>query len=90
MDYYAGIDVSLKESSVCVVDARGRLFRRVRFSKCPETSASCGPVATLSGSSSLLLADNKTGHSCAYDMGPWRMVRVGLRIRRLIRYIGPA
>jgi transposase len=29
MDYYAGIDVSLKESSVCVVDAKGKVVREV-------------------------------------------------------------
>ena len=28
MEYYAGIDVSLKESSVCVVDATGKLVPR--------------------------------------------------------------
>lgn len=28
MDYYAGIDVSLKESSVCVVDAKGTVRDR--------------------------------------------------------------
>lgn len=27
MEYYAGIDVSLKESSVCVVDAKGAVVR---------------------------------------------------------------
>jgi transposase len=27
MDYYAGIDVSLKESSVCIVDATGKIVR---------------------------------------------------------------
>jgi hypothetical protein len=30
MKYYAGIDVSLKESSVCVVDATGKLVREVK------------------------------------------------------------
>ena len=30
MEYYAGIDVSLKESSVCVVDATGKLVREVK------------------------------------------------------------
>ena len=30
MGYYAGIDVSLKESSVCVVDATGKLVREVK------------------------------------------------------------
>ena len=26
MDYYAGIDVSLEQSSVCVVDASGKIM----------------------------------------------------------------
>ena len=36
MDYYAGIDVSLKESSVCVVDARGQVVREVKVASEPE------------------------------------------------------
>ncbi len=30
MEYYAGIDVSLKESSVCVVDSAGKVVREVK------------------------------------------------------------
>jgi len=30
MDHYAGIDVSLECSSVCVVDANGKIFREAR------------------------------------------------------------
>ncbi len=36
MDYYAGIDVSLKESSVCVVDAVGKVVREVKVASEPE------------------------------------------------------
>lgn len=36
MKYYAGIDVSLKESSVCVVDATGKLVREVKVGSEPE------------------------------------------------------
>lgn len=36
MDYYAGIDVSLKESSVCVVDAAGKVAREVKVGSEPE------------------------------------------------------
>jgi hypothetical protein len=36
MDYYAGIDVSLKESSVCVVDAAGKVVREVKVASEPE------------------------------------------------------
>ena len=36
MDYYAGIDVSLKESSVCVVDAKGKVVREAKVASEPE------------------------------------------------------
>lgn len=36
MDHYAGIDVSLKESSVCVVDAKGKVVREVKVGSEPE------------------------------------------------------
>ena len=36
MEYYAGIDVSLKESSVCVVDAAGKVVREVKIASEPE------------------------------------------------------
>ena len=36
MGYFAGIDVSLEESSVCVVDGEGRLVREVKVSSEPE------------------------------------------------------
>lgn len=36
MGYYAGIDVSLKESSVCVVDAKGKVVREVKVASEPE------------------------------------------------------
>jgi hypothetical protein len=31
MDYYAGIDVSLESSSLCVVDATGRVVREAKI-----------------------------------------------------------
>ena len=36
VDHYAGIDVSLKESSVCVVDAKGKVVREVKVASEPE------------------------------------------------------
>ena len=36
MDYYAGIDVSLELSSVCVVDATGRIVREAKVASEPE------------------------------------------------------
>jgi transposase len=36
MDYYAGIDVSLELSSVCIVDKDGRIVREVKVTSEPE------------------------------------------------------
>ena len=36
MEYYAGIDVSLEQSSVCVVDAAGRIVREAKVPSEPE------------------------------------------------------
>jgi transposase len=44
MDYYAGIDVSLEQSSVCVVDEKGKIVREVKVASEPE-----GLVALLAG-----------------------------------------
>ena len=36
MEHYAGIDVSLESSSVCVVDATGRIVREAKVTSDPE------------------------------------------------------
>ena len=36
MEYYAGIDVSLEQSSVCVVDAGGKIVREAKVGSDPE------------------------------------------------------
>jgi len=36
MDHYAGIDVSLEQSSVCVVDATGWIVREAKVASEPE------------------------------------------------------
>ena len=42
MDYYAGIDVSLEQSSVCVVDATGKIVCEAKVALCQEDAkASC-------------------------------------------------
>lgn len=37
MECYAGIDVSLKESSMCIVDVKGKIVREVKVASEPET-----------------------------------------------------
>ena len=39
MEYYAGIDVSLESSSICVVDASGRIVREAKIASEPEALA---------------------------------------------------
>ena len=39
MEHYAGIDVSLERSSVCVVDASGRIVREAKVPSEPEALA---------------------------------------------------
>jgi hypothetical protein len=36
MEHYAGIDVSLESSSVCVVDGSGRVVREAKIASEPE------------------------------------------------------
>ena len=36
MEHYAGIDVSLELSSVCVVDAQGKIVRETKVASEPE------------------------------------------------------
>ena len=36
MDYYAGIDVSLEASSICVLDASGKIVKEAKLSSEPE------------------------------------------------------
>jgi transposase len=36
MEHYAGIDVSLESSSVCIVDATGRVVREAKIASEPE------------------------------------------------------
>jgi len=36
MDYFAGLDVSVKETSVCIVDDAGKIVREARVASEPE------------------------------------------------------
>jgi predicted NBD/HSP70 family sugar kinase len=36
MSYYAGLDVSLEETAICVVDAMGRIVKEMRAPSEPE------------------------------------------------------
>ena len=36
MDYFAGLDVSVKETSVCIVDDAGKIVREVKVASEPD------------------------------------------------------
>ena len=37
MEHFAGLDVSVKETSVCIVDDAGRIVRELKVASAPET-----------------------------------------------------
>ncbi len=37
MDYFAGLDVSVKETSVCIVDDTGKIVREVKVASEPKS-----------------------------------------------------
>jgi hypothetical protein len=76
MDYFAGLDVSVKETSVCIVDDTGKIVREVKVASEPKASLggrvpasiSCAPIASASFQDPLndlnkeaVLADIKIG-----------------------------
>jgi len=51
MDYFAGLDVSVKDTSVCIVDDAGRITREVKVGSEPLTTTpiwTCGREFSLS------------------------------------------
>ena len=52
MDHFAGLDVSVKETSLCIVDDAGRIVREVKVASEPEALLAMltNPAYHLSGS----------------------------------------
>ena len=46
MDHFAGLDVSVKETSVCIVDDTGRISREVKVASEPDSHESRLPFQT--------------------------------------------
>jgi hypothetical protein len=63
MDHFAGLDVSVNETSVCIVDDTGRIVREVKVASEPEALLRGSTTAARSGrfsTSSLIRASNLT------------------------------
>ena len=41
MDHYAGIDVPLETSSICILDVTGRIVREAKLASEPEARVGC-------------------------------------------------
>jgi hypothetical protein len=54
MDHFAGLDVSVKETSVCIVDEMGKIVREVKVASEPEVLGSFGEET-------IRLADSRIG-----------------------------
>jgi hypothetical protein len=52
MDHFAGLDVSVKETSVCIVDGAGKIVREVKVTSEPEALLAVlkNPLTASSGS----------------------------------------
>jgi hypothetical protein len=50
MDHFAGLDVSVKETSVCIVDETGRIVREAKVASEPEAAVSCTPATNANAS----------------------------------------
>ena len=47
MKHYAGLDVSLKETSICIVDETGSICREMKVPSHPRGSRPCAPGSDL-------------------------------------------
>ena len=52
MDHFAGLDVSVKETSLCIVDDAGRIVREVKVASGPDAllAVLTNPATASSGS----------------------------------------
>src|SRR4051794_32272962 len=79
MDYYAGTDVSLEQSSVCVVDAAGKIVCEAKVASEPDRehqkpwgmSQACAPAAVGSGPcASRIAVDRSTSSASGFSRYP--------------------
>ena len=59
MKYYAGLDVSLEETAICVVDETGRIVKEARAASEPEA----------------LIAALSRDRACRWSASAWRPAR---------------
>jgi hypothetical protein len=76
MDYFAGLDVSVKETSVCIVDDAGKIVREARVASEPEALLQVLTNNFMSTAPNTTLADLFT---LLFPANPSSAVRASLR-----------
>jgi tRNA A37 threonylcarbamoyltransferase TsaD len=79
MDCFAGLDVSVKDTSVCIVDDAGRIRREVKVASEPETLRGCCPCAASGHAVETAIPVT----NCLRGIHDRRKVGIPARIRRL-------
>ena len=74
MDHFAGLDVSVKETSICIVDDAGKIVREVKVASEPEAL--------------LAVLKNLAYHSQANWVGSWTAVAMALQRSRRSGFAG--
>ena len=83
MDYFAGLDVSVKETNVCIVDDTGKIVREVKVASEPEALLSVlkSPayhfkrIGLEAGPLSQWLSSAPNAGRCGRAHWQWRFVR---------------
>ena len=78
MDHFAGLDVSVKETSICIVDDTGRIMKEVKVASEPQ--ALLGTPPTASSGSDWKLGRYRNGFSVGLrkQACPWSVSRRGI------------
>ena len=71
MDHFAGLDVSVKETSICIVDDAGKIVREVKVASEPEAL--------------LAVLKNPAYHFKRIGMGSWTAVAMAVQRSRRSR-----
>ena len=74
MDHFAGLDVSVKETSVCIVDDTGKIVREVKVGSEPDAL--------------LAVLKSPAYHFKASWIGSWPVVAMAVQCSRRSRVIG--
>jgi hypothetical protein len=85
MDYFAGLDVSVKDTSVCIVDDSGRIIREVEVKSEPNAllMVQAGPLSQWLFSAEVV---HRSNHQHIQSPDPWQNdLKFRPRTRRAVK-----